>query len=80
MANNKHITDDEFITGLGELVKLRAAQQPEKVKELREKYPKGSSKDLTKEEWTNKLIDILETLGIISPEQDPEQEGESCDE
>ncbi len=79
MANNK-FNDDEFIKELAELVQLRAEQQPEKAQELREKYPKGSSKDLTKEEWTNKMIDILETLGIIPPEQDPEQKGESCDE
>ena len=80
MANNKHITDDEFITGLGELVKLRAAQQPEKVKELREKYPEGLGKDLTKAEIIHKILDILDTLGVIPPEQDPKQEGEICNE
>lgn len=77
MAYN-NISDEEFLTGIAVLARIRAEQQPEKVKELREKYPEGLGKNLTKEEQIHKIIDILDTLGVIPPEQDPEQGGEGC--
>lgn len=75
---NRRISDDEFTTALIELMKLRAEQQPEKMKELRKKYPAGSIKGQTRTETTAMIIDMLETLGIIAP--DPEGKGGGCND
>lgn len=76
MASN--ITnEDKFINALVSLMKIRAEQQPEKVKQLQRKYAEAEKnmKKLSREEVNNRILDILDTLGMVAP-----AEGESVNE